>query len=184
MGKETELKFLLYEGDQKYSTPEFNRMFGSKSELEERVEANGVHMSQAYLEADEGVQLANELGLTFDFDPTTYRIRKEDDSYNFTVKGFGHVEKAEVIEDISKETFDRYFEATACKISQVRLKADYHGKKIEINLIPDHNLITAEIEGDKGDTEADLRALPEPGKDISTEVAYKMQVLAGQNINK
>jgi len=181
MAKEIEMKYLLYENGLKFTTDGFDKMFGDRSGLEERVQTEGTFISQAYLEIEEGKQLAADIGMNIDFDATTYRIRQKGDHYFFTVKGFGHVEKIEEEVGISGEIFDKYFGQTKAKIAKFRLTVPYHGKQIEIDFFPPLELITAEIEGT---SQEDLQAIPAPGKDISTEARYKNQVLAGQYIKR
>jgi CYTH domain-containing protein len=181
MAKETELKFLLYEQGQKCSTLTFDEMFGERGELERKVQEQGSLQRQAYLKREEGISLAATLGLDINFDATTYRIRSENGVYTFTVKGKGHIQKREEEVEMSEELFENIFAETSAKLSKYRLKEEYFGKKIEIDYLPDLRLMTGEIEGS---SEEELRKLPEPGKDISTEVAYKMQMLAGQDIYK
>ena len=176
MGKEIEKKFLFKEDGINYVTPPFYSLYNSLNNLEKQVRENGSPIFQGYLPIEKGMELAKELDIKINFEPTEIRLRDKAEKFYVTIKGNGDVCRNEVEKGIEKIIFDKYWDLTLGKrVEKIRLEKPYNNFKIEIDVYTDRNLILAEIEVPSIEIADALIPL---GKDVTSNPQYKNRNLA------
>ncbi len=177
MNQEIERKFLLQENGESFAAPILTQQFPDQTTLRDIVLRNGEKIRQGYLPLEQGLEIANIIGVPVNFTATEARLRDRAGTYTLTLKSSGDLTRHETPEaEVSKTIFELYWPYAKRRIEKVRLVQDIAGNNVEIDAYMGRNLITAEIEVD---SEEEASALPLLGLDVTTNPYYKNNYLAG-----
>jgi CYTH domain-containing protein len=198
--KEYEKKWKLYEKSNDSYTElfrealiEYNSEYANLSDKEfipaliKDVTKNGGPQHQRYLTEEQGLEMIQELNddasipdLDIDFEPGTFRIRKEKNNegdffYTVAIKGKPHFEVEEDKYPFNK--LENYWNNAVSGIEKIRLKVplENYEKPLEIDYILALDLLLVELEVK---TEEELHNLPDFGEDVSEDENYSMRVLS------
>ncbi|MBI1969818.1 hypothetical protein HYS48_03935 [Candidatus Woesearchaeota archaeon] len=173
---EIEKKYLIREGEAVYATSALYDLYSSISDLERAVLEQGVSIRQGYLPVKEGMQLAQHLGMTIDFEPAVARMRKKGTKHYFTLKGEGLVSRKELEREIEESVFEQYWPLTeGRRVEKMRLRAPYGIYQLEIDVYTDRVLIVVEIEIPSIEEGTRVEPL---GKDVTIDPRYANNNLA------
>ena len=196
MAKEIELKYLLWKDGKAYHTKTFSMLFGSLEKVKEHVSENGQNIFQGYLPIKRGLELAEKLEITVDFEPVEARLRLIthdiwDFTRYFTLKSAGDVERTEIETIIPynhrpdcflpglcdcDDLFHKYRPLTEGKrINKRRAIFPFMGLNLEVDVYSDRDLIVAEIELPQFRKDEIIIPL---GKNITNIKKYKNKNLA------
>ena len=176
---EHERKFLIWEDGIDYTTPSFKPLFNSVDDLVSAINKDHIMIKQGYLPKHIGLYLLSYLSWDKDkkFEPAGVRLRKEDENYFLTVKGYGTITRDEDNLVISKELFAGFWGDTVRKrLNKRRLLHQYEDYAIEFDLYKNRDLIIAEIEMDSIER---LENVIVVGREVTYDKNYDNYSLAG-----
>jgi adenylate cyclase len=176
MTSEIEKKYLLRERGQEYHTGALLEHFTSIDSLVDEIETKGQAIKQGYLSLEEGIELANTLGLEVDFDPKEARLRDKAGTCYLTIKGEGDLQRRELEAKISQGIFEEYWVATEGKrVEKISLTKPAGQYNLEVDLYTDRDLIVLEVEFPSTEEANSFTAL---GLDLTANKDYKNKNLA------
>ena len=172
---EIEKKYLIKEGLEQFTSPNFSSYFNSLNELVEYIDNNGEDIIQGYFSVNNGIELVKKLELNLDFVPSEARVRQKGNKYFFTMKSDGLQKRNELETTISQDLFENIYSLTETRVEKKRLKVNIDGLIYEFDKYLDRDLIVVEIEVNN---EKDLEKIIVLGKDITEEIGFKNKNLA------
>ena len=173
---EIERKYLLKENSEVFTTPNFFFYFESLKCLINTIRIRGTEINQGYFSVNQGVELAEQLGLNIDFVPSEARVRQKGDKYYFTLKSKGLEKRNELETTISQELFENLYSTTqGNRVEKLRLNHNIEGLIYEIDYYKDRKLMVVEVEVKD---EKDLEKIIVLGKDVTNDKTYKNKNLA------
>lgn len=176
MATEIEKKYLLRENGQEYHTHALLEHFASIDSLVDEVETKGQVVKQGYLSLEEGIELANTLGIKVDFDPKEARLRNKVGICYLTIKGEGNLQRRELEAKINSKIFQDYWAATdGRRVEKIRLTKPAGQYDLEVDLYTDRDLIVLEVEFPSTEEANSFAAL---GLDLTANKDYKNKNLA------
>jgi len=131
---EIERKFLIQEKGKEYFSP------FEISKLKKEMKKRGKLITQTYLKKKSLPKL------NLSFKPNEFRLREIDNKHYLTIKSKGSLERHELEENISEETYKNLYKHKKKELKKIRLVKKLKGHTIEFDFYEYNNLITAEIE--------------------------------------
>lgn len=185
MTEEIERKFLLREEGKWFDTKEFEQFFPTREEFYERFNEAAKQYWQGYLYLEDAHKILEILNAEVDFFPNEARLRTIQNWTNheyedrlFTLKGQGSLTRREFevsLDDKIWREIEKISFSMKGVVAKARSKIPYLGKEIEFDNYQSRDLLIAEVEFK---TEAEAKAFPELGIDVTNDSAYKNKNLA------
>jgi adenylate cyclase len=176
MVNEIETKYVLRENGVEYISTSFTRYCSSVDDLAREVESKGEAINQGYLPLDIGEEIASEIGIRIDFQPTETRLRNRAGLCYFTLKGEGDMIRNEVEKEIDTDLLNQYWGYTiGRRVEKFRLNKPYNNQVLEIDLYTNRDLLVVEVEFPTLQQAMSFTAL---GLDVTANKAYKNKNLA------
>ena len=176
MGLEIEVKYLLRENRLDYVKNQILDTYSSLDDLVVDAQTYGQIINQGYLDREKGEQLAGNIGMEVGFNPREFRLRKAGGKFFLTVKGKGGLAREELEREINETNFNLYWPQTeGRRIQKIRLEVPYQGRRVQVDVYRDRDLITAEVEFKSLGEAKEFRM---EGLNVTTNPDYKNKNLA------
>lgn len=173
---EIEKKYVLKEGEAYHASDALDQIYPSYEDLVKDVMENGKPIRQGYLPVENGMALAQTMGLQVNFAPVEARLRDKAGKLSFTLKGDGTIERDELEVPIAQDVFDSHWPITeGRRVEKIRLEKPYGDHTLEIDVYRDRDLIVAEVELN---SQEEARTFYPLGQDVTEEKRYKNKSLA------